>query len=55
MKKEAFAARLTISELTAAPNGCLTVCCRDNGMFSGHIVEVDAHIRAGASDAEILG
>jgi len=24
-------------------------------MFSGHIVEVDAHIRAGASDAEILG
>ena len=55
MKKEAFAARLTISELTAAPNGCLTVCCRDNGMFSGNIVEVDAHIRAGISDAEILG
>lgn len=53
--EEAFAARLTISELTAAPNGCLTVCCRDDGMFLGHIVEVDAHIRAGISDAEILG
>lgn len=53
--EESFAKRITIGELSIAPDGYLTLYFDDDDMFYGHSIEITADINGEISDANIVG
>lgn len=53
--EEAFAKRITLSEISITADGSFTAYYNDDDMFWGHSVEVRGSLETGVFDTDIVG
>lgn len=53
--EEAFAKRITLSEISITPGGSFTAYYDDDDMFWGHAVEINGSLKKGITNANIAG
>ncbi|GAB5348138.1 DUF2262 domain-containing protein [Alteriqipengyuania sp. 357] len=55
LSKESWQARLTVTDLTVAPDGTFSIWFSDGDLFLGHAIKVSGNIDKGAISAELMG
>ncbi len=53
--EDTFAKRITLSEISIAPNGSFAAYYEDDDMFWGHVVEIHGSLKKGILNANIAG